>query len=68
MIQPGDFIRFVSNHNIRGIVIELNQPHNDWRFEARLPNSGVCVLWDTGEIYWCCYREIEKICANNSTI
>lgn len=61
MLELGDLVRAANNHAIHGIIVEHKRPHKDWRFESRLPNSGVCVMWNTGDTFWCCYRELEKI-------
>ena len=63
MIEPGDWVKGARGHS--GIVIQMKVPPRDWRYKHRLPNSGVEVLWDTGEMYWVAYRELELIETNS---
>ena len=66
--QVGDMVDLPRNmwrgHEY-GVVVEIKEPHKDWRYESRLPNAGVAILWcngpDAGTIKWKCYREVEKI-------
>ena len=65
MFETGDLVKFVyANDDHHGIVVQMKVPPRDWRYKHRLPNSGVEVLWNTGEMFWCAYRELEKIAPN----